>query len=187
MKPRIVHEGRGGYVAIDDARYPIDHVDGGRFAIHFPAGNRAGARRDVHLVALVELCAADPQKWALEATPASLLTVIAATRVHLVVDDREGLSSFHACSASPPRHVALARGADDELVHCELDDQANGFDSETIRYFLASRTLRFVVTGRERFDAKNEVCVVDVRLPEKTSVAEVKACLEAIFAIGRRR
>lgn len=36
---KIVHHGRGGYVELDGVRYTIDHVAGGVFCIHFPAGN----------------------------------------------------------------------------------------------------------------------------------------------------
>ncbi len=61
----IVHEGRGGYVEIEGARYPIDHVSEGRFVIQFPAGNRH-PRRDAHRAALAALVAHDPEKWALE-------------------------------------------------------------------------------------------------------------------------
>ena len=61
----IVHEGRGGYVEIEGARYPIDHVAEGRFVIQFPAGNRH-PRRDAHRAALAALVADDPEKWALE-------------------------------------------------------------------------------------------------------------------------
>ncbi len=38
--PRIVHEGRGGYVEIDGRRYAIELVEGGSFVIHFPCSNR---------------------------------------------------------------------------------------------------------------------------------------------------
>jgi len=62
---RIVHQGRGGHVEIEGARYPIDHVSEGRFVIQFPAGNRH-PRRDAHRAALAALVADDPEKWALE-------------------------------------------------------------------------------------------------------------------------
>jgi hypothetical protein len=62
---KIVHEGRGGYVEIDDRRYPIEHVEGGRFAIAFPAGHRhAGRAHDRE--ALEALVAAEPEKWTLD-------------------------------------------------------------------------------------------------------------------------
>lgn len=33
----VVHEGRGGHVAVGPRRYDLEHVEGGRFAIHVPA------------------------------------------------------------------------------------------------------------------------------------------------------
>jgi hypothetical protein len=67
--PRVVHEGRGGYIAIDtgarEYRYPIELVGEGRFCIHYPAGNRL-RDRDVHLAALEEMCRAEPSRWTLE-------------------------------------------------------------------------------------------------------------------------
>jgi len=62
---KIVHEGRGGYIEIGGHRYVIEHVEGGRFCIHFPSGNRTRAR-EVHLIALQALCNAEPDSWALE-------------------------------------------------------------------------------------------------------------------------
>jgi len=61
----VVHQGRGGYIDIDGYRYPIEHIEGGRFCIHFPSGHRH-ARRDAHLLALQQQVLADPEKWALE-------------------------------------------------------------------------------------------------------------------------
>jgi len=61
----IVHEGRGGYIDIEGCRYPIEHIEGGRFCIHFPSGHRH-ARRDAHLLALQQRVLADPEKWAIE-------------------------------------------------------------------------------------------------------------------------
>lgn len=58
---RVVHEGRGGYIEIDDARYPIEHVAGGRFCIHVAGGrHRAHA---AHLVQLRALVAGAPDRW----------------------------------------------------------------------------------------------------------------------------
>ena len=61
----IVHEGRGGYIDMDGCRYPIEHIEGGRFCIHFPSGQRH-AHRDAHLLALQQRVLAEPEKWALE-------------------------------------------------------------------------------------------------------------------------
>lgn len=58
---RIVHEGRGGYIELDDARYPIEHVAAGCFVIHAPA-RAPGAHRE----ALQALVRAEPQKWSLD-------------------------------------------------------------------------------------------------------------------------
>ena len=61
---RIVHEGRGGYIELDDRRYPIEHVEGGRFTIHYAAGKAPVVQ---HLAALERLVEREPEKWALEA------------------------------------------------------------------------------------------------------------------------
>ena len=62
---RIVHEGRGGYIELGGHRYLIEHVEGGRFFIHYPSGNRSPSR-DGHLATLEALCAAEPEKWRIE-------------------------------------------------------------------------------------------------------------------------
>jgi hypothetical protein len=56
--PRIVHQGRGGYIEIDGERYAIEHVEGGRFCIHVPNGA-------AHLDALQLLVDQDPMTWTL--------------------------------------------------------------------------------------------------------------------------
>lgn len=61
---KIVHEGRGGYIEVGGFRYGIELFDGGKFAIHFPCGNRSVKRFD-HLRALNALCRNDPT-WAIE-------------------------------------------------------------------------------------------------------------------------
>lgn len=62
---RIVHEGRGGYIELGDKRYVIEHVEGGRFAIHFPSGHRH-AGRAADLKALRRLVREQPATWALD-------------------------------------------------------------------------------------------------------------------------
>lgn len=62
---RIVHEGRGGYIELDDRRYPIEHIEGGHFSIHYTAGRHPVAE---HLTALQRLVDTEPEKWALEMT-----------------------------------------------------------------------------------------------------------------------
>lgn len=61
---RVVHEGRGGYIEIEGVRYAIEHVEGGRFAVHVPRGSRAP--HPAHLAALAELCAREPERWTIE-------------------------------------------------------------------------------------------------------------------------
>lgn len=63
--PEVVHEGRGGYVSVGGRRYPIEHVEGGRFAIQFPAGHRHAGRADDR-AALERLVRSDPARWAVE-------------------------------------------------------------------------------------------------------------------------
>jgi hypothetical protein len=62
---RVVHEGRGGYIEIEDKRYVIEHVEGGRFCVHFPSGHRH-AQLEEHLEALRQLVREEPTKWAIE-------------------------------------------------------------------------------------------------------------------------
>ena len=60
---RIVHEGRGGYIELDDRRYAIEHTEGGHFSIHYAAGKHPNPD---HLAALERLVEAEPDKWAIE-------------------------------------------------------------------------------------------------------------------------
>lgn len=61
----VFHEGRGGYVEVDDRRYVIEHVEAGRFAIHFPSGHPARVRA-ADLEALEALAQREPGKWTIE-------------------------------------------------------------------------------------------------------------------------
>jgi predicted Zn-ribbon and HTH transcriptional regulator len=60
---RIVHEGRGGYIELDERKYPIEHVEGGHFSIHYVAGKHPNPE---HLAALKQLVLEHPEKWAIE-------------------------------------------------------------------------------------------------------------------------
>ncbi len=62
---RIVHQGRGGFIEIDGSQYAIEHIEGGRFAIHFPSGQRH-AKRDAHREALERLVREHPDQWSIE-------------------------------------------------------------------------------------------------------------------------
>jgi len=64
-EPKILHEGRGGYIELDGLRYAIEHVADGRFCIHFPSGNRS-KKCDAHFATLTALCRANPEKWSIE-------------------------------------------------------------------------------------------------------------------------
>jgi hypothetical protein len=64
LRPRIVHQGRGGYIELDGERIPIEHVEGGRFAIHLPRDQHP--RRDQHRAALERLVEAEPETWTIE-------------------------------------------------------------------------------------------------------------------------
>ena len=61
---RVVHEGRGGYVEVDGRRYAIEHVEGGRFCVHFPGGQRHAWLEDDR-AALEGLVASAPGTWSL--------------------------------------------------------------------------------------------------------------------------
>jgi len=61
---KAIHQGRGGYIEIAHQRYQIEHIEAGRFCIHFPSGNRA--RLTQHLVALTEFAKAQNPEWQVE-------------------------------------------------------------------------------------------------------------------------
>ncbi len=65
---RIIHQGRGGYVDLDGQHYAIEHVEGGRFCIHFPGGQRHPKHVE-HLEAIERLVREQPDKWAIEKPP----------------------------------------------------------------------------------------------------------------------
>lgn len=67
---RIVYEGRGGYIEIDGKRYIIEHVEGGRFCIHYPSGHRH-AKRGADLEQLLRLVRDEPAKWTIDDRTAS--------------------------------------------------------------------------------------------------------------------
>ena len=50
---------------IEGRRYAIEHIDAGRFCIHFPDGNRH-ARLGQHLQVLMALQAREPTRWHVE-------------------------------------------------------------------------------------------------------------------------
>lgn len=62
---RVVHQGRGGYIEIEDRRYPIEMGEGGRFSIHFSQPPRRRTA-EADLAALEALVQQFPEKWALE-------------------------------------------------------------------------------------------------------------------------
>lgn len=64
-KIKVVHEGRGGYLVLNGSRYPIDHVAGGSFEIHFPAGNRH-RNLQAHLEALHAFAESREPKWSID-------------------------------------------------------------------------------------------------------------------------
>ena len=64
---QVVHEGRGGHIAIGVHRYAIEHIEGGCFAIHFPGGQRH-ARLTAHRNLIEALVKSDPAKWHLPAS-----------------------------------------------------------------------------------------------------------------------
>lgn len=61
----VVHQGRGGYVECDGAKYSIESFSGGHFSIFFPDGNRH-SRLQVHLNALKIFAAAQDPDWSVE-------------------------------------------------------------------------------------------------------------------------
>ena len=62
---RIVHEGRGGHVEIEGCRYAIEMLEGGRFCIHFPSGQRH-PQRALHRAVLAQLAQARQPPWWVE-------------------------------------------------------------------------------------------------------------------------
>ncbi len=56
---RVVHEGRGGYIEIDDKRYPIELVERGHFSIHYVKGRNP--KHAKHLEALERLVREQPE------------------------------------------------------------------------------------------------------------------------------
>lgn len=61
----IVHEGRGGYVEVDGRRYAIEHIEDGRFLIHYPSGHRTRMRA-ADLERLEALAKREPDRWSIE-------------------------------------------------------------------------------------------------------------------------
>lgn len=58
---RVVHERRGGHLDADGSRYPIGHVEAGRFSIAFPAGSRC--KLQAHPRRIEQLVLDEPGKW----------------------------------------------------------------------------------------------------------------------------
>lgn len=58
----VLHEGRGGHIAIGGYRYAIEHVEGGHFCIHFPGGQRH-AQLAAHRALLYALVERETGKW----------------------------------------------------------------------------------------------------------------------------
>ncbi|NOU26801.1 MAG: hypothetical protein HOO96_02750 [Polyangiaceae bacterium] len=110
--------------------------------------------------------------------------MLRASKVDLIIDDDEGLTSFYASSARPRGHLALTRSGADGHLHCELDDQGNGFRSRTLTYRLDQRTVVFTVRAPEGFDRARLVREVEVLLPPRANLEKVRACLLALFAPG---
>lgn len=65
IDPKIVHQGRGGYIEVDGFKYQIEHIHDGHFCIHFPSGNRHDKLGD-HFKELEKIAQAHAPQWYIE-------------------------------------------------------------------------------------------------------------------------
>ena len=62
---KIVHQFTGGYLEYDGERYPIEAIEAGTFAIHFPAGKTHGKLQE-HLNMLTKYAKSREPIWYVE-------------------------------------------------------------------------------------------------------------------------
>jgi hypothetical protein len=105
----------------------------------------------------------------------------AAREIEMAVDDDEEDSYVHLwLDAGGYLTVMSSPGMD--AVYCELLDQANGFESRTVRYEIAARKVKLPVAGAEYLDQRNRIQQFEVLIPEGVAdMYEVEACLAATF------
>jgi hypothetical protein len=108
--------------------------------------------------------------------------LVAGIKVETIVDDNEGLVSFHVAWQDAGGYFLVARERGETQIYCELNDQANGFYSKTLKYSIDDRKIKFVISNDEYFDAINGINEIEVVIPEGLDMGEISACLEFIFA-----
>lgn len=117
-----------------------------------------------------------------------------AREVRVVIDDDEGMTSLYLARHDGTNsgtagaldaqdfYLALSRSTGDDRIHCELDDQATGFFSGSLRYEIGGRRVVLALSGHESFDAARGVTEIDVEIPpEVADMDEVAACLAHLF------
>jgi ribosomal protein S18 acetylase RimI-like enzyme len=62
---KVVYQGRGGFVELEDCRYDIEHVDAGHFCIHFRS-SICFEKRHEHLAQLMEFAQTRQPQWYVE-------------------------------------------------------------------------------------------------------------------------
>jgi len=108
--------------------------------------------------------------------------LVTGKKVETIVDDDEGLSSFHVAwlEAGGYFSVAIEQGGDE--IYCELNDQANGFYSNTVNYTITDRRIKFRVSDDEYFDRPNRINEIEIVIPDKEfDIEEISSCLKVIF------
>jgi hypothetical protein len=109
-----------------------------------------------------------------------------AREADVIVDDAKGLTSLYLVGDDdgPRFHFAVRRSADDDLVHCELDYQSNGFSSRTLDYKIIGRRITFTVSADETFDAERGITEVVVDIPPE--VADMDTVASCVARLCRR-
>jgi hypothetical protein len=108
--------------------------------------------------------------------------LVAGKKVETIVDDNEGLVSFHVAWQDAGGYFLVSRERGEPQIYCELNDQANGFYSKTVKYSIDDRKIKFVVSNDEYFDAINGINEIEVVITEGLDMGEISSCLEFIFA-----
>jgi hypothetical protein len=107
-----------------------------------------------------------------------------ASEVQMAIDDDEE-DSYVFLRLAEGGYFDVGSNPGMDAVYCEFLDQANGFESRTVRYEIGSRKVRFSVSGDEYFEPSNRIQRLDVLIPEDVvDMSPVEACLAAVFDAG---